>query len=128
VLSSVAEGCDAIPSRLREAARTAAKIKDRKAETAGLASAAVEVLGPACEIPEPRGSAAELTTLCPLTPSDLPIEGAALVHMRAADWGFLHQSLNRAQAYDERARRLLLIFALSSAILGEEETQRAPAR
>jgi hypothetical protein len=51
--------------------------------------------------------------------------------MRAADWGFLmalHQSLNRAQAYDERARRLLLIFALSSAILGEEETQRAPAR
>lgn len=124
IVAALGDGCADVPAPIRAAAVRVARLPSRAAQAAPLAEAAAAVLGARCAIADPQAPALAIVKACPAGAADFPVARRALADIRAADWALLvalQRSFVEAGVYDASAERLLLTFALSSAILGEAE-------
>jgi hypothetical protein len=99
------------------------------------ANAAAAILGDGCSVTEPLADARKLASTCPLPPNlGFRLDESMLMDIRAVDYAVLNaipRSLKTANQYDESAERMILNFALSAQIFGEDfrkrEGRRAPS-
>ena len=124
IVSAVADSCDALPEALRKAARDVQTIKQGARRDRLLADAAAGVLGSRCSVADPASDAVALATACPMPARpELQLAGAVLKDVRAVDYAVMNalaSKLLAAQQYDAYAERLMMDFALSAGLRGEQ--------
>ena len=117
--------CTAIPEALRKAA---AGVQGKGArDSAALADAARDALGPACQTAKEATTAWDVVGTCPLSKPDFKLADAALKDMSITDYLVLNaiqRSLVMAGEYDQTAELVLRNFSLSAALLGEQAKER----
>jgi hypothetical protein len=128
----LAESCIAIPDQLRHAAVQVRAVKEPSQRARILANAATAILGDGCSVTEPLADARKLASTCPLPPNlGFRLDGPMLMDIRAVDYVVLNailRSLKTANQYDESAERMVLNFALSAQIFGEDFRKREGRR
>jgi hypothetical protein len=130
IVAALAQSCPAIPAELRRAAGEVRGRTDSPASARLVAEATRSTLGAACAVPEPLSDARKLAAACPLPERpELRLHDRVLADLRAVDYAVLAtvlRSLLAAREYDQAARRLLMNFTLSAALLGEEARKPPP--
>jgi len=135
-IMALADACDAIPVRLREAASRVRTIKDSRQQAEVLSGATTAILGPGCDVTDPLDDSRRLAKTCPLPPDlRFRLDEPTLSDIRAVDYAVLNamlRALISANKFDEEAERVMLNFALSAQVLGEQNNSRgkppAPSR
>ena len=131
-IKALAEPCIAIPGQLRHAAVQVRAVKELSQRARILANAAAAILGDGCSVTEPLADARKLASTCPLPPNlGFRLDEPMLMDIRAVDYAVLNailRSLKTANQYDESAERMILNFALSAQIFGEDFRKREDRR
>jgi hypothetical protein len=121
---SLGNSCDAIPEALRTAATRASATKEVAEKARILALGATSSLDKRCAVENPLADARGIAQNCPLPPGlRFRFDDSILMDLRAVDYGILVtmlKSLIAAGEFNEPAQRLVLNFALSAQILGED--------
>jgi len=129
---ALADSCEAIPVELRKAAALVRTVKDRKQRAEIMSEAATAVLGPGCRVADPLADARKLAETCPLPPNlRFRLDEPTLAAIRAGDYALLNamlRALINANEFDEEAERVMLNFALSAEILGDDDRTRKIGR
>lgn len=126
-LAGLGNGCPGVLGALGDAAVTAQAL-DRDDRAAMLASAAADVLPPACAAPTPVAPAAAVTWSCP-PPEGMVLADQLLGDLDAGTYLFaiaVRARLDGANALDDSAKRLLDNLILGAALEGEQARQAAP--
>lgn len=131
-IKALAESCIAIPDQLRSAAAQVRAVKEPSQRARILANAATAILGDGCSVTEPLADARKLASTCPLPPNlGFRLDESMLMDIRAVDYVVLNamlRSLKTANQYDEPVERMILNFALSAQIFGEDFRKREGRR
>jgi hypothetical protein len=127
-IKALAESCTAIPDQLRQAAAKVRAVKDSSERARILANAATAILGDGCSVTEPLADSRKLASTCLLPPNlGFRLDESMLMDIRAVDYLVLNamlRSLKTANQYDDPAERMMLNFALSAQIFGEDFRKR----